>query len=371
MELLYKFLVFTVALSVIVFVHEYGHFWVARKNGVKVDAFSIGFGPEFFGWTDKLGTRWKFSIIPLGGYVQMHGDEDASSRPGSKIMSDDEKKISLEGKTPLQRIAVASAGPLANFLFTLVVFAFIFTLKGVTVISPVIQSVKEGSVAERSGLKINDKIITINNEKIDNFIELRVLLKEQAGKTIKVDIERDNAIQTIDIDLNAIDDKTGEKKPVSILGFSPSTEFKPVGFFEGLKQSVVMTLKLIQTSFSFIFSLITFQDKSAEIGGIITIGDQVTKAAEHGIWTLLEFMAFLSLQLGVINLLPVPVLDGGHILMNTIELVIRRPISMVVQTWLYRIGAIFVFALMGYGLLSDIHRYAIFEKTLGLLGFNN
>jgi regulator of sigma E protease len=119
-----------------------------------------------------------------------------------------------------------------------------------------------------------------------------------------------------------------------------------------------------------LFRLITFQDRNAEIGGIITIGDQVTKAAEHGIWTLLEFMAFLSLQLGAINLLPVPVLDGGHIFMNTIEIIMRRPISMAIQTWLYRIGAGMVFTLMGYGLLSDISRYSLFQKALAFLGFN-
>ena len=370
MEFLYKFLVFTIALSVIVFVHEYGHFWVARKNGVKVDAFSIGFGPEFFGFTDKLGTRWKFSVIPLGGYVQMHGDADVSSRPGSKKLSKEEQNISLEGKTPLQRIAVASAGPIANFIFTIVVFAFLFTTKGVTVISPIIQSIKENSIAEKAGLKTNDKIITINDEKVDNFIELRVLLKDNAGKEIHVVIERDGEEKKFDIEMMQIDEKTGDKKPVSILGFSPSTEFKPVTFFEGITEAFTMTFKLIYTSLSFIISLITFQDKSAEIGGIITIGDQVTKAAEHGMWTLLEFMAFLSLQLGVINLLPVPVLDGGHILMNTIELMIRRPLSEAVQGWLYHIGAGFVFALMGYGLLSDISRYALFEKALSLLGLN-
>lgn len=370
MEFLYNFLIFTVALSIIVFVHEYGHFWVARRNGVKVDVFSIGFGPEFFGWTDKLGTRWKFSMVPLGGYVQMHGDADVSSRPGTVTLLEAEKNISLEGKTPLQRIAVASAGPIANFIFTIVVFSFIFTLKGVTIISPIIQTIKEDSVAHKAGLQVNDKIITIDNKEVENFIDLRKILKEKSGQYIDIKIEREGIQKDFTIEMVIKDEKTGEKKPVSILGFTPTTDFKPVSLVEGITQAFTMTFNLIETTFTFLLRLITFQNRNAEIGGIITIGDQVSKAAEHGIWTLLEFMAFLSLQLGAINLLPVPVLDGGHIFMNTMEIILRRPISMAVQTWLYRIGATMVFSLMGYGLLSDIMRYSLFQKALSFIGFN-
>jgi regulator of sigma E protease len=368
MEIFYKVFVFTIALSIIVFVHEYGHFWVARKNGVKIDAFSIGFGPEFFGWTDRFGTRWKFSMIPLGGYVKMFGDADASSAKSASV-EDELKHLTLEGKRPLQRIAVAAAGPIANFIFTIIVFSFLFSVKGITVVEPIILQIAPKSIAEKSGFKEQDKILSLDGKNVDDFQFFKKYLKEKAGHTISIEFMRNNIKELTNVDLFTIDEKTGEKKPASVLGIVPSTSFKPVPVLEGLAYAFTLTFDMIVKTFSFLFSLITFQEKSAEIGGILTIGDQITKAAEHGIWVLFEFMAFLSLQLGAINLLPVPVLDGGHIVMNTIEMIIRRPVHQKIQEWLYRIGAGLVIALMGYGLLSDIKRYAIVEKILSFFGF--
>lgn len=369
MAFLYKFLVFAVTLSVIVFVHEYGHFWVARKNGVKVDVFAIGFGPELFGWNDKYGTRWKFCLLPLGGYVKMFGDADPSSAKSTKV-DETLKHLTLEGKRPLQRIAVAAAGPIANFIFTILAFAFLFTFKGMPVIEPTILQVNPESIAKKAGFEEGDKIVALNQQEVKDFVYFKQFLKENAGKTISIQFMRNGESKTIDVDLNVVDEQTGEKKPASILGIVPSTTFKSISFFEGLKDAFVMTFDMIIKTFSFLFSLITFQEKGAEIGGILTIGDQMTRAAEHGFLTLLNFMAFLSLQLGAINLLPVPVLDGGHIMMNSIEMLIRRPIPLKMQEWLYKIGGALVISLMGYGLISDFKRYAIIAKILSFLGIS-
>ncbi len=364
---LYNLFIIALVFSIIVFVHEYGHFWVARKNGIKVEDFSIGFGPELFGWTDKLGTRWKISAIPLGGYVKMFGDADASSQRSLDV-NEDLRHMTMEGKSPLQRIAVASAGPIANFIFTIVAFCFLFTLKGISTVEPIIQSVAKNSIAERVGLKENDKFIAIDGKKIEDFLEIRKIAKEKAGKSISIDILRGEETKSFELELATVDEKTGEKKPTSTIGFSPLTVFKPVSILEGITTSFTLTMEMIYKGFSGIISLLTFQEKNAELGGLLTIGDQISKAADHGFWMLLYFMAFLSLQLGIINLLPIPVLDGGAILMNTIEIIIGRPINAKVQEWFFKIGLFIMLSLMIYANFSDLKRYTIIDKALTFVG---
>jgi len=372
--IIHQFLPFIVALSIIVFVHEYGHFWVARRNGVKVYVFSIGFGHELFGWTDSHGTRWQFSLIPLGGYVKMHGDENAASQPSeSSSLEEDEKVLTLQGKTPLQRIAVAAAGPLANFIFSILVFFVIFNFKGEPVIQPVIGKIFENSVAERSKLQLNDKILKMNATEIKTFLDIKKPLSDNAGNSIAVLVERDGKEQTVNVDLFRIDDVTKEKTPVKTLGISPinsdaTIQYHPLSFMDAVKQSFYITYRFIVDTIVGFCVLITGGMKGGQLGGILSIGDAFSQAASDGIWPFLQLMAWISIQLGVINLFPVPVLDGGHILMNAVELIIRRPISETVQLWFYRIGATLVMGLMGYALLSDVSRYKLVERFLNMIG---
>jgi regulator of sigma E protease len=374
--IIHQILPFIVALSIIVFVHEYGHFWVARRNGVKVDVFSIGFGHELFGWTDSHGTRWQFSLIPLGGYVKMHGDENAASQPSeSSSLKEEEKALTLQGKTPLQRIAVAAAGPLANFIFSILVFFVIFNFKGEPIIQPVIGKIFENSAAGRSGLQINDKILKVNDAEIKTFLDIKKPLNDYAGTSVPVLVERDGKEQTITVDLFSIDEITQEKTPVKTLGISPTSsddaiQFNPLSFMEAVKQSFYITYRFIVDTLVGFGVLLTGGMKGAQLGGILSIGDAFSQAASDGIWPFLQLMAWISIQLGVINLFPVPVLDGGHILMNTVELIIRRPIPEVVQLWFYRIGATLVIGLMGYAMLSDISRYKLVERFLSIIGFS-
>lgn len=373
--IIHQILPFIVALSIIVFVHEYGHFWVARRNGVKVDVFSIGFGHELFGWTDSHGTRWQFSLIPLGGYVKMHGDENAASQPSeSSSLKEDEKALTLQGKTPLQRIAVAAAGPLANFIFSILVFFVIFNFKGEPIIQPVVGKIFENSAAERSGLQVNDKILKVQDVEIKTFLDIKKPLNEHAGTSVLVLVEREGKEQTITVDLFSIDEATQEKTPVKTLGISPTSsddaiQFNPLSFVEAVKQSFYMTYRFIVDTLVGFGVLLTGGMKGAQLGGILSIGDAFSQAASDGIWPFLQLMAWISIQLGVINLFPVPVLDGGHILMNTVELIIRRPIPEIVQLWFYRIGAALVIGLMSYAMLSDVSRYKLVERFLNLIGF--
>ncbi|HCU06168.1 MAG TPA: RIP metalloprotease RseP [Holosporales bacterium] len=372
--IIHQILPFIVALSIIVFVHEYGHFWVARRNGVKVDVFSIGFGHELFGWTDSHGTRWQFSLIPLGGYVKMHGDENAASQPSeSSSIKEEEKALTLQGKTPLQRIAVAAAGPLANFIFSILVFFVIFNFKGEPIIQPVIGKIFEHSAAERSGLQVNDKILKVQHVDIKTFLDIKKPLSENAGTSVPVLVERDGTEQTVTVDLFSIDDTTQEKTPVKTLGISPKSsdeaiQFNPLSFMDAVKQSFYMTYRFIVDTLVGFGVLITGGMKGGQLGGILSIGDAFSQAASDGIWPFLQLMAWISIQLGVINLFPVPVLDGGHILMNTVELIIRRPIPEIVQLWFYRIGATLVIGLMSYAMLSDVSRYKLVERFLSMIG---
>ncbi len=372
--IIHQILPFIVALSIIVFVHEYGHFWVARRNGVKVDVFSIGFGHELFGWTDSHGTRWQFSLIPLGGYVKMHGDENAASQPSeSSSLKEEEKALTLQGKTPLQRIAVAAAGPLANFIFSILVFFVIFNFKGEPIIQPVVGKIFENSAAERSGLQVNDKILKVQDVEIKTFLDIKKPLNEHAGTSVPVLVEREGKEQTITVDLFSIDEATQEKTPVKTLGISPTSsddaiQFNPLSFVEAVKQSFYMTYRFIVDTLVGFGVLLTGGMKGAQLGGILSIGDAFSQAASDGIWPFLQLMAWISIQLGVINLFPVPVLDGGHILMNTVELIIRRPIPEIVQLWFYRIGATLVIGLMSYAMLSDVSRYKLVERFLSMIG---
>lgn len=356
---------FVVALSIIVFVHEYGHYWVAIRNKVKIEVFSIGFGKEIIGWTDKRGTRWKFCMIPLGGYVKMYGDANAASQPGvESTLTTEEKAKTLQGKTPLQRIAVASAGPIANFIFAVFVFLCIFNIRGVPSIPPIIGEVLKDSVAERDGLKPKDKIISINDHKINDFFAIKQHIMSNVGKTIIVKVERDQKIKEISVVLL----ENGKKKVT--LGIKPTDEitYEKSPFTETVSTSFFITKSLIMETLWGFSMIITGQTKSADIGGIITIGDAFSKAANEGIWAFLQLMAWISIQLGVINLFPIPLLDGGHIMMNTIELIIRRPLNEKMQTWFYRFGAVFVLGLMSYGILNDLVRYKVLGKVLGLFG---
>jgi regulator of sigma E protease len=360
---------FLIVLTILVFIHELGHYLVARYNGVKIEVFSIGFGPELFGWNDKSGTRWKFSAIPLGGYVRMYGDADGSSRADHDSLSQMESedyKLTLHGKTVGQRMAVVAAGPIANFLLAIVLIAGIFVFKGQPSLPPVIGGIVSGKISEKIGLKENDKIISLNGETISEFMELREKIQKNAGKDISLLIERkkDGKLETLTFStkLEEKDEKTGEIKPINYLGIRPGLPiYTPLSPLSALTNSVSMTYKMSVDTLYNLGQMIVGKKSSEELGGILAIGDMAAQSAKGGIFALLMFMAMLSINLGLINLLPIPVLDGGHLLFYGIEAIRGKPVSPKAQEYAFMVGLAIVLGTMLLSTWNDVSRYKLFS----------
>lgn len=363
------FLPFVLILSVLVFVHEWGHFWVARRNGVRVTDFSIGFGPELFGWTDAHKTRWKLSVIPLGGYVKMLGDADPSSaRADDKTMTsltDEEKNETLHSKTPLQRIAVASAGPAANYLFAFVLLVVLIGFKGLPYFSTTVGHVDPTMQAAKFGIQQGDVIQKINGAPVEEFEALREFIQQNVGKTLRLTILRGGQVFEKDVPLFETDPNTHETKPIARLGLGPAAPlYRHEGIFAAIKSSAAICWNMSVSSLQGIWAMITRQKGAGELGGILSIGDMAGQSTQGGLASMVFFMAVLSINLGFINLLPIPVLDGGHILLSSIELVRRKPVPAKVQEYIFLTGFIIVGAIMFFATWSDLKRYKIFETVL-------
>lgn len=352
---------FLIVLSVLIFFHELGHFLVARYNKVKIEVFSIGFGSELFGWTDKLGTRWKVSIIPLGGYVKFAGDADASSRPDTealKTMSAEEKAQTLQGKSVGQRLAISAAGPFANFLFAIVVLTGIYSIKGEPVIPAVVGEVVPGKIAEKAGLKSGDKIISLNNVPPKDFLHLRTLLHENKGKDVELRFVRDQKEETAH--LKMVEMVSGQEKPVGIMGVKPpSPEFHPINPLYAVVQATTDTWNIAANTLVGIGQMIVGQRSADELGGILSIADMSGKSAKGGVVSLLLFMCMLSISLGLLNLFPIPVLDGGHILFYFIEAIRGKPVSEKAQEYAFMVGLAIILGVMVMSTWNDIVRLII------------
>jgi len=350
---------FLIVLTILVFVHELGHYLVARYNKVKVEVFSIGFGPEVFGWYDKAGTRWKFSIIPLGGYVRMFGDADASSRADTqalKKMSEEESNQSLHNKRVSQRMAVSVAGPFANFLFAIIVLASLFIIKGEPVIPTVVGGVVPGKIAEKSGIREGDNILSLNGVMVKDFHDLRNEITKNKGKDITVRFIRHEVEQTLHVRMVEVDD-TGQEKPVGVMGISPSLpEYRPVNPLMAIILAVNKTWLTCTDALKGIGQMIIGQRSSEELGGILSIGDMAGKSARGGPAALFFFIAFLSINLGLINLFPIPVLDGGHLLFYGIEAIRGKPVPEKVQEYAFMVGLVIVLCIMLISTKNDVVR---------------
>ncbi|RZI45751.1 RIP metalloprotease RseP [Candidatus Finniella inopinata] len=358
-----KFLPFFVILTILVFIHEMGHFLVARRNGVKVTVFSIGFGPELFGWTDRHQTRWRFSLVPLGGYVKMLGDADPSSgRSADDGLSEEEKTQTLHSKTPLQRMAVAVAGPAANMIFAVVALWALIAIKGVPFLEPVIGKVEPGMLAEKSGLMVGDKIVKVDDASIEDFHQLRHAITQSTGKDAVFQIERAGAQLTKTVSFYETDTATQEKKTIARLGIAPGephyVRHNPLmAAFYGLSLCWDLTVETINS----LSRLVTGKSGSGELGGILSIGDMAAQSTKNGISSVIWLMALLSINLGLINLLPIPVLDGGHILLAGLEMVRGKPLSVKAQEYIFLAGFLVVAAVMLYATWNDLLRYKVFH----------
>ena len=356
------FLPFIVLLSVIVFAHEWGHFWFARRNKVKVETFAIGFGPELFGFTDRFGTRWSFNIVPLGGYVKMLGDADATSATADagiiSQLTDEERNQTLHSKTPWQRIQVAFGGPLANFIFAILAMIILFAVYGKPITPPVVGFVEPTGIGAKHGLMANDRIVRVNDEAIYEFGEVLPFIRSGKHSELVVKVERDGKQVDLKIPLT-------EK----VLGIKPSLamEFKKISLSSVVPESFSTFWFMSKSIVVGLGELITGQRQGKELGGMLAIGDMASQSVKIGVGAMLWFMIIMSINLGVLNLFPIPVLDGGQILMTAIEWVIRRPIPEMVQKIVFGTGFAMVISLMIYSTWNDLMRFKIFQMIRGWL----
>lgn len=359
---------FLVILSIVVFVHEFGHFYIARRNGVRCESFSIGFGPELFGFTDKLGTRWKFSAVPLGGYVKMFGEgetmsaveggSEADEPPIPRELTADEKKVSFKHKTLGQRAAIVFAGPAANFIFAIAVFWGVFFFAGRPVTEPIVGQVVAESAAAQAGFMVGDKILNVDGVKVDRFEDIQRLIPLAHGAAMTFLVQRDGAELQLNANPRIIEDKDvfGNTTKQARLGIAASGDrrIERPGLVQALGWSVGQTYTVIDSTLVAVGQMISGQRGTEDLGGPIRIAKYSGQAARSGLINFVIFMAILSVNLGFINLLPVPLLDGGHLLFYAIEAVRGRPLPEQVQEWGLRVGLALVLFLMVFVTWNDI-----------------
>jgi regulator of sigma E protease len=357
---------FLFVLTIVVFFHELGHFAVARWCSIKVDAFSVGFGREIFGRTDKKGTRWKLCMIPLGGYVKFAGDENAASVPSRELiaqMSEEERKTAFIAKPVWQRAAVVAAGPIANFLLAIVIFAALFMSYGKQGIQPVVEEVFAGRAADRGGLQAGDIITEIDGRDIHTFSELRQIVLMNANTPLLFEVDREGkpVMLTVTPDAREKEVFQGETQMAGDIGLRGSTDPKytvmiKYGLFGALEEGTRDTYRIIDGTVSYIWGVITQRQSADQIGGPIRVAQISGQVAELGILPLISLTAILSVSIGLINLAPVPVLDGGHLVYFAAEALRGKPLSERVQDVGFRIGLGLVLMLMVFVTWKDIVR---------------
>lgn len=354
-------------LTLLVFVHEMGHYLVAKWNNVKIEVFSVGFGPEIWGFTDKSGTRWKLSLIPLGGYVRMFGDADASSRPDSSLkkLPREEQQQSLHAKHPLQRIAVSLAGPFANFFLAWVILAGIFIVQGKPFYPPVAGQLIEGSAAQRAGIISGDRILAFNDHPIVSFEDIRTTLAAQEGREIRIRLQRGGeeiTLNPIQADEKKIVDKLGRTHKTYMLGIGQEKiEYIKSGWGESLGGAWQEIYQMIKNTLSSVWEMIIGMRGAEGLGGPLRIAHMSGQMAQLGMIALCLYAAMLSVSLGLINLFPIPMLDGGHVLFNLIEWIWGRPLPERVQEYGYWLGFLMVGSLMLFSTWNDLKFWRIIE----------
>jgi regulator of sigma E protease len=346
---------FLFTLTIIVFFHELGHFLVARWCGIRVLVFSLGFGPELAGFTDRLGTRWKLSAVPLGGYVKFFGDENEASVPDPATlaaMSEEERKKSFFGQSVGRRAAVVVAGPLTNFILAIVLFAAVFMVVGKQIAVPRVSAVEAGSPAATAGFQPGDLVTAIDGRKIDNFVDMQRIVGFAGGQPLTITVDRGG----VPITLTATPEMRGGR---GILGVTRSNQpgdvrVESVAPLDAVKLGVDKTWFIVETTLAYIRDVFVGRQSADQIGGPIGIARISGQVAELGWGALIDFVGVISVSIGLLNLFPVPLLDGGHLLFYLIEAVRGRPLSERAQEVGFRIGLAIVVMLMIFATVNDI-----------------
>lgn len=359
-DLIHYFFSFVIVISVIVFIHEYGHYIVAKWCGVKIEAFSIGFGKEIFGWNDRSGTRWKVCFLPFGGYVKMFGDASAASTADKDAldeMSEADKALTFHHKSLPKKAAVVSAGPIANFLLTIVLLTYIIMTVGLPSTEPVVGEVMEDTPAFEAGLKTGDRVTWIDGEEMERFNDIPVKLATNLGSPVDITILRDGTEQHLTITPRMMEDDDGLGNTITrpIIGIR-STEItvENVGMVAAVLEATKRTYEICATTLSAVGQIVTGDRSISDLKSPLGIAKLSGQATNKGVNTVLWLMAMLSANLGLINLFPIPILDGGHLVYYAAEAARGRPLAEKVQEFGYRAGFTLILALMAVTLYHDV-----------------
>lgn len=362
-----------IVLTVLVFVHELGHYLVARWCGVRIETFSIGFGPELFGWNDGRGTRWKVSTIPLGGYVKMFGDADASSMPGSDLteMTEAEKAVSFHHKRLSQRAAVVAAGPAANFLFAIAVWTALFATVGQQFTAPNVGQVLPNSPAEAAGIRAGDVIRSIDGRSVDSFEQISQIVFLGSGAPMTLQIRRGDQDLTVNATPRVTEqvDHFGNKYRVARLGIvGQGVTYVRRSPASALGWATDEAINVAAGILKSVEQMVAGRRGADELGGVFSIVKVSGEVAQGGILPLVGLMALLSVNLGLLNLFPIPVLDGGHLLFYAAEAIRGRPLGQRAQEYGFRLGLALVLTLMIFATWNDLVHFGVlnvFDKIRG------
>ena len=362
---------FIILILVVVFIHEYGHYYFAKKYGVGVTDFSIGFGKEILGWNDKTGTRWKICWIPLGGYVKFFGDRNVFSQADQeellkKYSEEDQKKLFVT-KPLYQRSLIVFGGPLANFLLAIVIFLSIYMFVGKDFTPAVIDEVQKDSPAEVAGLMKNDIILEIDNNKVESILDVSKYIAMSTSEYVDFKVSRYDQQILFKVKPNLVpsEDNLGNKINKRMVGiklspYNNEINHVKLGPAQALIQSVKEVYFVTTSSLKYLASMLLGKGDSSQLGGPIRIAKISGQVAEFGIIPFLSMMAYISISLGLINLFPIPLLDGGHLMFYGFEKVLGRPLSQKTQEGFFRIGMFLLLSLMFFATFNDLKDIGLF-----------
>lgn len=364
---------FLAVLGPLVFVHEYGHYIVGRWCGVKADTFSIGFGRRILSWTDKRGTEWKIGWLPLGGYVQFAGDRDAVSQPDAnwQQLPAEQRSHAFPAQPLWKRTLIVLAGPMTNFLFAIAIFAALFMTYGVAQTPAVVGGVEPQSAAQQAGLQVGDRIMAINGRSMEVFEDIPQAVAYDLGKPVAMVVDRSG--ERLDIALRprmvSETDRFGNKIDRAVIGIrSGAPGYTTVGPVAAVQKGAEQTWGIVRLTGNILGQFVTGQRSVKEMGGPIRIAKQSGEMATLGIATLIFFVAFVSINLGFINLLPLPMLDGGHLIFYAYEAIRRRPAPPQAQEWAFRFGFVAIATLMLVVTFNDLGSIGVWDRIARLIG---